>query len=221
MSETKKVVIPKETVRKLKNIAAKFKKLNTGAIGDEFWLATGSGGDYEWSQFDIGITKDKKLITCSQSGCSCNGPDEPTADEHLELTGEITFEDGYDGEYSEAIEDLIPTVDTLYKALNDKDVSPKEIIGLPNAEVRRAVVELVGYDKIVSEAKTLDESETDGKLLRIPLKEDEDIVLVHVKDPSTDREYFLRVPPKMKTAREARAWTFGFDAEDFVMEKES
>lgn len=221
MSETKMVVIPKETVRKLKNIATKFKKLNTGAVGDEFWIGTGGGGGYEWAQFDIGVNKSKQLITCSQSGCSCNGPEEPTADQTHELTGAIEFEEGYDGEVGESVDDLIKTTDTLYKVLNNRDASPQEIIGLPNAEVRRAVIELVGYEKIVSEAKTLDESEVDGTLLEIPLQEDENIVLLHVKDPSTTREYFLRVPPKMKTARQARAWTFGFEAEDFELAKET
>jgi hypothetical protein len=221
MSETRNVVIPKETVRKLKNISTKLSRLNTGTVGDEFWLATGGGGGYEWSQFDIGVNKNKQLLTCEQGGCSCNGPEEPTDDSPTDLgVEEIVFEDGYEGEHSEAVEDLIPTVDTLYKVLNNKGVDAKEVIGLPNSEIRRAVVELIGYEKIVDIAEVLDES-TDGKLLSIHLKEDEDIVLVHVKDPSTDRQYFLRVPPKMKTAKQARAWTFGFEEKDFDLKVES
>lgn len=222
MSETKLVTIPKETIRKLKNISKKFSKLNTGAVGDEFWLATGGGGGYEWSQFDIGINKKAQLLTCEQSGCSCNGPEAPWDDRPTDLGEEaISFENGYDGEHREAVEDLIPTVDTLYKVLNNKEVSPEEVIGLPNAEVRRAVVELIGYEKIVATAEILDESETDGTLMRIPLQDDEDIVLVHVKDPSTTREYFLRVPPTMNTAKQARAWTFGFEPADFNPVKET
>lgn len=215
MSETKMVVIPKDTVRKLKNISGKLKKLNTGAVGDEFWLGSSSSGGYDWGQFDIGVTKDKQLITCYQSGCSCNGPEEPTADSHSPLEGEITFENGYYNVEREAVEDLVGTTDILYKVLNNKDVTAQEIIGLPNAEVRRAVVELVGYDKVVAGAELVEESTTDGRLLRIKQEGDEDLVLLHVKDPSTTREYFLRVPPKMKTAKQARAWTFGFEADDF------
>lgn len=223
MSETKTVTIPKDTVRKLKNISKKFSKLNTGSIGEEFWIATGGGGGYEWSQFDIGVNKKGELLTCEQSGCSCYGPEPPEDDSPTKLlvSKEITFQDGYDNEHSTAIEELIPVVDTLYKVLNDKTVSPKEIIGLPNAEIRRAVIELVGHDKLVKNAKTLDSSVVDGTLLKVNLPEDEDLVLLHVKDPSTTREYYLRVPPKMKTAKEARAWTFGFEAEDFVLERET
>jgi len=220
MSETKMVSIPESTVRKLKNIAGKFSKLNTGAVGDEFWIGNGGSGGYEWSQFDIGVNKSKKLITCAQSGCSCYGSEPPTPETEYELKGAIEFEEGYDGEVGEAIEDLVKTTDTLYSVLNGKNVSPQDIIALPNSEIRRAVIELVGYETLTKEAVSLDKSD-DGELLKIPLKEDEDIVLVHVKDPSTDREYYLRVPPKMKTAREARAWTFSFAAEDFVLEQET
>lgn len=218
MSEIKPLTIPSTTVKKLRNIAGKFSKLNTGSTSDEFWLASSTGGGgYDWSQYDIGINKTKQLITCSQSGCSCNGEEQPTSDGcGTDLKGaiELDMQDSY-YEPQEALAELIEVTNTLYKVLNDKSVSPKEIIGLPNAEVRRAVVELIGYDKIVSEAQVLDESETDGTLLKIPLQEDEDIVLVHVKDPSTTREYFLRVPPNMKTAKRARAWTFGFTEGDF------
>lgn len=44
--------------------------------------------------------------------------------------------------------------------------------------------------------------------------EDPTARFVHVKDPSTNREYALRVPPTMKTAQEAVAWTFGFEGND-------
>jgi len=222
MSETRVVTIPKDTIRKLKNISRKLSKLNTGSVGDDFWIATGGGGGYEWSQFDIGINKKGQLLTCEQDGCSCYGPEEPADDNPTDLgSEEITFENGCDGEHDEAVKDLIPTVDTLYKVLNSKEVSPKEIISLPNAEVRRAVIELVGYEKLTEHASVKDESETDGRLMAIKLQNDENLTLLHVKDPSTTREYFLRVPPKMRTARQARAWTFGFEPEGFELEKET
>lgn len=224
MSETKEMVtIPKDTLRKLKGISKKLSKLNTGAVGDDFWIASGGGGGYEWSQFDIGINKRGQLLTCNQSGCSCYGPEEPEDDKPTDFTptSEVSFENGYDGEHKEAVEELTPIVDTLYKVLNSETVTPQEVIGLPNAEVRRAVIELVGYDKLTENALVKDESDTDGRLMVIKLEDDEDLTLLHVKDPSTTREYFLRVPPKMKTAKEARAWTFGFEANDFDLEVET
>jgi len=37
----------------------------------------------------------------------------------------------------------------------------------------------------------------------------------------TVRQYVLRVPPTMTTAREAVAWTFGMDAEEYEPQMES
>lgn len=220
MSETEIITIPEEIVAQLVVISHEFGRLNTGSTGKVLWLGTSDPPtDYEWSQEDFGVSRDGKLVACSQSGCSCSGPEEPTPEQSWDLDGPISIKtcSGYDGRNhtKEALEDLLGTIPTLYRVLQGADVSTQDIIGLPNAEIRRAVVEVVGYEKIVDGAEVLDESLIDGTLLRVPLEDDEDLVLVHVQDPSTDRQYFLRVPPNMKTAKQARAWTFGFDAKDF------
>ena len=228
MSETRQTEwkIPEETVEKLAYVSQEFGKLNTGATGDEFWLIVqdDSEGDYEGDGLAVGVNKAGELIQATDSHCSCNGnfDDGFKAFGNQKLSGNLTveFDDLYH-DHEDWLPELIETTDTLYAALTGETVNPEAIIGLPNAEIRRAVVELVGYDKIIDAAEELDRSEVDGTLLRIKLPEDEDLVLVHVKDPSTDREYFLRVPPQMKTARQARAWTFGFEAEEFALEKES
>ena len=49
------------------------------------------------------------------------------------------------------------------------------------------------------------------QLLRVKLEGDEDLVCVSVSCPSTERRYLLRVPPTMRTCRQAVAWTAGFD----------
>ena len=45
--------------------------------------------------------------------------------------------------------------------------------------------------------------------------------MVKVKDSTTGEIYLLRVPPTMKTCKEAVAWTFGMTAEEYVLEKET
>jgi len=60
-----------------------------------------------------------------------------------------------------------------------------------------------------------------GILYRIDLPGDEPLVMVYVKDPSTDRYYFIRVPPDMRTVKEAVAWTFGMDELDYQPKKET
>jgi len=83
-----------------------------------------------------------------------------------------------------------------------------------NAEVRRVMVERVGWTRILAEAgwRPTHEDET-GTLYRVDLPGDEPLVLVHVTNatPEADgsrRRYILRVPPTMQRAREAVAWTF-------------
>lgn len=222
MSETRTIEISEGTRKKLATIARKFKKLNTGSTGDEFWIASSGGGGYEWTQIDLGVNTKGELIYCQQSGCSCNGPEQPSAETTYPLNKTIVLSEDYDfAELEESVKELETEAVTLYKVLTSKKVTAQEIIGIPNSEIRRAVLELVGYDKVLDKADVLDKSEVDGTLMRVKLEDDEDLVLVHVKDPSTTREYFLRVPPKIETARQARAWTFGFEPEDFELTRET
>jgi len=226
MYETKEFTIPEATREKLLYLSTVFQNLNTGNTSGEFWIAIGGTSEsYDWSQFEIGINNTQQLITCSQSGCSCNGPEHPTGDSKYELGKEVVIKGGdYDTqEIEEAVADLIKTTDTLYDLFQKKDVATEEIIALPNAEIRRAAIEYIGYEAFMAKAaaKKLDENNDHGILYQVPLKDDEDLVLLKVKDPSTDRQYFLRVPPEMKTAGQARAWTFGFREQDFVLTKET
>ena len=217
MSETKSIAIPVEISEQLRDISRHFKRLNTGSTSDEFWIGSGITNDYSWTQIDLGVDRNNHLIYSQQSGCSCYGPEQPSVDQKHELSAVvvITYDEWVYQELKDAVDELVKQTPVIHAALTGASVSAEAILALPNAEIRRAVVELVGYDKIVDRAEVLDESDTDGRLLKIKQDSDEDIVLVHVKDPSTDREYFLRVPPTIKTARQARAWTFGFDGADF------
>ncbi len=94
-----------------------------------------------------------------------------------------------------------------------------DILAEKNAEVRRVMIERVGFEKFVREAKAevLDTDRDRGgerKLLRIALTDDEPIVLVSVLCPSTSRQYLVRVPPATTTCHQAVAWTAGFDNPD-------
>lgn len=222
MSEIK-LPITNATIRKLKYISKNISKLNVGNK-NELWLATsGSGGGYDWSQFDVGINTKGEFTTCSQSGCSCNSPEAPIANDTLPLKpGLEIIDDSYDNPGT-WLPELIKVSDTLYDVLKGKKVSAETVINLPNAEIRRAVIEIIGMEKFIKDAKpdVLDDNEIHGSLLKVKLEGDEDLTLLHVKDPSTTREYFLRVPPNMKTSAQARAWTFGIEEKDFNLIKET
>lgn len=90
-------------------------------------------------------------------------------------------------------------------------------------EVRRIIQERMGerFVKAIG-AKTIHKSKR-GVLVEVDLKDDPDKVAryAHVKDSSTARKYYLRVPPSIKTIDEAVAWTFGLDEKDYQPSKES
>jgi hypothetical protein len=93
-----------------------------------------------------------------------------------------------------------------------------------NAEVRRVMIERYsgGQAKYLldSGAKQI-QCDDYGALYRKPISGDEPIVMVKVVNstPEPDgsfKDYFLRVPPTVKTAREAVAWTFEKSADDYT-----
>ena len=232
MSGIKNIKIPKDLVKKLLLISKKFKGLNVGNPTRNFWLVSEENNEnYEWDSFDIGVNDNGQLITCSQSGCSCNSYEFPqTADYGYELKGElnVNYDSGYTEMFTE-MESLVEVTETLYKLFKTKKYDIKNVLKLENAEVRRAVIEYIGINEFLESAnpKTLDESPF-GRLVKIKSPEgdwntpkDEDIVAVYVKDSSTPRRYFLRVPPKTKTAKEGVAWTFGLDEQEYKPSEET
>src|SRR5262249_27154609 len=86
----------------------------------------------------------------------------------------------------------------------------------PNVEKRRVMLERMGYERFLADAhvETLDEDQDAGgprRLLRVPLEADEPLVCLAVRDPSTGRQYVLRVPPTMTRCQQAMAWMAGFE----------
>jgi hypothetical protein len=104
-------------------------------------------------------------------------------------------------------------------AFHPETVNGKEILKERNAEVRRVMLERVGYEQFLRqvEAETLDEDEDAGgprRVLRVAMGQDEPLVCLAVHDPSTGRQYLLRTPPAMTSCHQAAAWIAGFDNPD-------
>lgn len=111
----------------------------------------------------------------------------------------------------------------------DKMTAP-EILNHPNAEIRRCLIEKIGYEKFLTRAKpkVLDEDKKTGAILyrvEIPGENEEPLVVIKVKDGTpmkdkegneTRKEYFLRVPPTIKSCLEAVAWTFDMDPKEYA-----
>ncbi|MFE3068396.1 DUF6745 domain-containing protein [Streptomyces sp. NPDC059247] len=101
------------------------------------------------------------------------------------------------------------------------DLTPERIREEENAELRRVMLEHYGYDRYLAASGARHQHrDGTGRLWRIALDGDEDVVMVEVVNstPEPDgshRTYWLRVPPATRTAREGVAWTFGLGADAY------
>lgn len=91
-----------------------------------------------------------------------------------------------------------------------------------NAEVRRVMVERMGYERYILESGAqMIHSDTSGALYRKEQPGDEDLVVVHVVNATVEsdgsfKRYMIRVPPNMERARQAVAWTFGLREAEYA-----
>ena len=94
-----------------------------------------------------------------------------------------------------------------------------------NAEVRRAMIERIGWERYLTMSQATQVQADDyGALLELPGLPDDDeplrLVRVTNSTPEPDgqyKDYILRVPPTVTSAREAVAWTFGVERpEDYA-----
>ena len=104
--------------------------------------------------------------------------------------------------------------------IKDKSSLTAEIaITHENIELRRAACEILGWANVLKSLSSTTINKDDdpevGELLYVEIPDigRERFLLVRC---GTGRDFALPVPPEMKTALEANAWTFGFDADTFL-----
>ena len=104
-----------------------------------------------------------------------------------------------------------------------------------NAEVRRVMIERYRHGEEIhgvaaftrdADGERLDHDECYGTLWRRDIPNDEAIVMIEVVNRTREpdgrfKHYWLRVPPTMRTARQAVAWTFNMPAEQYAPEIET
>lgn len=107
------------------------------------------------------------------------------------------------------------------------NMKARDIISMTNLELRRVVIERVGFDKLKKEARPIDTQKVEGGkniLYVLEMKDDENAVFAELvnstPEPDGSRKiYYLRVPPDTKTVREAVAWSFSLEEEfSFLVE---
>jgi hypothetical protein len=90
-----------------------------------------------------------------------------------------------------------------------------------NVDVRRVIQERMG-ERFVSElgGGVVDEGPR-GRLYEVALPNDPEAMAryVQVQDSSTERRYFLRVPPTTQTVAEAIAWSFGLPVQEYAVQE--
>src|SRR4029077_9845682 len=109
-------------------------------------------------------------------------------------------------------------------------ITVKHIDTETNAEVRRVMIERYKHGEEIRGAaaymrdaggKTLDHDERFGTLWRRELDGDEPIVILEVINSTREadgsfKHYWLRVPPDIKTAHAASAWSFDIPVKDYA-----
>jgi hypothetical protein len=106
-------------------------------------------------------------------------------------------------------------------------ITVSQVDAEPNTEVRRVMLELYGEARYLQDsgAKPV-HTDSFGTLYRKEIPGDETLVMVRVLNSTSEpdgsfKPYFLRVPPTIKTAHEAVAWSFGVEAKDYKPQIES
>ena len=127
---------------------------------------------------------------------------------HCESGPSISYRDGWSMYHWHGVK-----VDA-YVVENPEKITIGLIESEKNAEVRRVMIERYGQAKYLLDSGAVEIQRDDfGALFRKEIPGDEPLVMVKVVNstPEPDggfKDYFLRVPPSMKTAHEAVAWTF-------------
>jgi hypothetical protein len=135
---------------------------------------------------------------------------------HAEAEPAIEFSDGFFRKYVyHGVE-----IPEKYGRLHPHQWQAKWLLEEKNAEVRRLLIQEIGYDRICSELQATQlDSEQEYTLLRIDDADVEPMYLLKMTCPSTRFIHALRVPPNISSAREAIRWVnWGIDPLEFAVQ---
>ncbi|MBD1890873.1 DUF6745 domain-containing protein [Coleofasciculus sp. FACHB-SPT9] len=135
---------------------------------------------------------------------------------HAEGAPAIQFADGYSLYVYHGVR-----LPEKYGKLHPTQWEAKWIIEEDNAELRRVLIQGIGYDRIAQELGAIElDSYQEYTLFKIDTDIDvEPISLLKMTCPSTGFIHVLRVPPEMISAREAIAWVnWGIKPEEFSVQ---
>lgn len=134
---------------------------------------------------------------------------------HAEGEPAVEFADGYRFYSHHGV-----TLPEKYGKLHPQQWQAQWLLEEYNAELRRVLIQNIGYSRIAQElqAKQLDNWQ-EYALLKIDCADVEPLYLLKMTCPSTRFIHALRVPPDVKSAREAIRWVnWGTDPEEFSVQ---
>ena len=104
-------------------------------------------------------------------------------------------------------------------AFEPKLMTGQDILNTENAELRRVLIERLGYERFLQQVGgVIRDADTDKggdrQLVCVALEDDEPLMVLRVTCPSTGHIHILRVPPDMRSCHQAAAWIAGFDNPD-------
>ncbi|NQE38496.1 Internalin-A [Microcoleus sp. IPMA8] len=134
---------------------------------------------------------------------------------HAEAEPAIEFADGWNFYYYHGVR-----LPEKYGQFHPNQWQSQWLLTEGNAELRRVLIQGIGYDRICQEleAKQID-SWQEYSLLTIDNADVEPICLLKMTCPSTGFIHALRVPPNLTSAREAIRWVnWDIDPEEFSVQ---
>ena len=184
----------------------------------------------------LGITLDQKaqeLLRCKQQlfeECGwifpfeniclvCDRPLHLRFDSANELHAEgepaIAFADGYSLYFHHGVK-----LPEKYGKVHPDLWQAEWLLSESNAELRRVLIERIGYDRIYQQLQAVElDSWQEYTLLKIDNADVEPIYLLKMTCPSTGHIHALRVPPDMPSAKEAIRWVnWDIDPEEFSVQ---
>jgi internalin A len=134
---------------------------------------------------------------------------------HAEGEPAIAFADGYSLYFHHGVK-----LPEEYGKVHPDLWEAQWLLSEENAELRRVLIERIGYDRICQQLQVVKlDTWQEYTLLKIDNADVEPIYLLKMTCPSTGFIHALRVPPDLESAQEAIRWVnWGIDPEEFSVQ---
>lgn len=101
--------------------------------------------------------------------------------------------------------------------LKKDKLTARDILRCTNVDIRRVLLAEFGFKKFVEElGGTSIHKDGDSELILLRIRKNEEpLMVIKVRDSTTREVYILRVPPHVRTCREAIAWTFSLEESEY------